>query len=148
MDNDITQLVDFSHINERISKKYLEKVYEKNFRIQVAAEYKMGLFFKNVTLYLEPNLLKAINPTDTNEYRPYVILDFDLVTAELTLNKKKFQFRIQVLGYKSSFVFSTKKDIFNTTIMYIYQFIKSSRGRLVNLCGVSLRGDFYKVRIF
>jgi hypothetical protein len=135
-----------SNINETLSGKNLEKYYEKNFRLVLPAEYKMGLFYKNVTLFLEPNTLKAFNPTDPNEYYPLVILDFDLVTAEMTIQKDQSQFRIQVLGYNNSFLFRTKKHIFERIIMYLYQFIVSSRGNQFNLCGVSLRKDFYKVK--
>jgi hypothetical protein len=145
--NDITQIDDYSSLFDTITGKYMENIYEKGFRLTVSAEYKVGLFFKTVTLYLEPNMMRAINPKDKNEYHPHVILDFDQVTADMTIHRESQQFRIQVLGYRSSFVFRTKKEVFDTTIMHVYQYIKASRGRRVNLCGVSLRRDFYKVSL-
>jgi hypothetical protein len=146
--NDATQLYESSHTNSKsMSKKSIEQYYEKNFRLVLPAEFKSGLFFKNVTIFLEPNLIKAFNPGDTNEYYPLVNLDFDMVSANLTIQKEQHQFRIQVLGSNYNFVFRTKKHIFNTIIMYVHQFIKSSRGNLLNLCGISLRKDFFKVNI-
>jgi len=119
-------------------------------------EYKEGIFYKKVKIILESNKLTAFekllendNKNQQNLNNPVLVLNFDQITAEVSVLPDTNKFTIYVLGCKRVFQFRTeKKEIYKTVLYYLNYFINTSIGSRTNLLGVSLRNDFYKVIIF
>ena len=113
-------------------------------------EYKDGLTYKKVKLVLESKKLtvfeKNIEDNRLSILSPILVLNFDQITADVSVISETNKFSIYVLGCKKIFKFRTdKSQIYKTVLVYLNHFIKSSLGSRTNLLGVSLRKDFYKV---
>ena len=123
--------------------------FHEIFRFSTKCDLKIGLFYKKIHVTIEPYLIKAFEIGYTDENNPMLILDFDLVTANISIDKKsKYTFNLYVLGYGSYFKFRfNNEDIFKNAVMFLHYYITNSEGYDKNLLGVSLRKDFYKVII-
>jgi hypothetical protein len=121
--------------------------FHEIFRFSTKCDLKTGLFYKKVHIIIEPYLIKAFDVGYTDENYPNIILDFDLVTANISIDKKsKNTFNLFILGYESYFKFRFhNEEIFKNAVMFIHYYISNSEGYDKNLLGVSLRKDFYKV---
>ncbi len=134
-------------IKETLSEIEFKKYFKMTTR---EVEFKDGMFYKKVKLILESNKLTAFdNVQDENAeniYFPLLVLNFDQITAEVSVIPDSNKFTIYVLGSKKVFQFrAEKREIFKNLLYYLNYFINSSNGSRTNLLGVSLRNDFYKV---
>lgn len=89
------------------------------------------------------------NPTRYERLFPILTLNFDLVTAKLTVtSKERKEFKIDVLGTPKVFEFqfpsTTPNELFIQLIRLIQSSISSSLGNSMNLFGVSMRKNFYQ----
>lgn len=137
-------------IKETLSEIEFKKIFKMT---TCDVEYKEGMFYKKVKMILESNKLTAydkLQETQTkniqNIYSPLLVLNFDQITAEVSVIPESNKFTIYVLGCKRVFQFrSDKKEIYKTVLYYLNYFLKTSIGSRTNMLGVSLRNDFHKV---
>ena len=135
-----------------IKRPIFELQFDKLFRfVTTSVEYKVKVFYSRVKLILEANKILVFaynnkNVIDKYEmYNPLLVLDFDQVTAAISI-KSKNKIKISVLGYNKNFKFRTNsKEIFEQILIHLNHYIETSKGREENLLGISLRTDFYKV---
>ena len=144
MDNN----TNLKNINIELSQQSSISNFHEIFRFSTKCELKIGYFYKKVHITVEPYLIKAFEIGYIDENNPIMNLDFDLVTANISIDKKsKYTFNIHVLGYESYFKFKfNNEEIFKNAVMFIHYYITRSEGYDKNLLGVSLRKDFYKVK--
>lgn len=132
-----------------MKKIRLEKEFFKMIKLVTSfAEFKENLLYYQVKLVVEPNRIAAFNTKCKEEYtnEPYVVLDFDYISAKLLISRKKNKFRILVLGTDKEFHFKvSNKELFERVIISLNFIIENSRGAKTNLLGVSKRKDFHKV---
>jgi len=146
-----TAKINFSTSSFFLKEAMLEIEFYKFFKMTTCdIEYKDGLSYKNVKLVLESNKLtvfdKNIEDSRLSILSPILVLNFDQITADVSVTSEMNKFSIYVLGCKKIFKFRTdKSQIYKTVLIYLNHFIKSSLGSRTNLLGVSLRKDFYKV---
>ena len=127
--------------------------FKKFFKMKTSEiEFKEGLFYKKANILLEYNTLivfeKNFGENPEIIQSPILVLNFDQITAEVSIVPESNKFKIYVLGAKKIFHFRTENsDIFKNTLYYLNFFINSSLGSRINLLGVSLRKDFHKVKL-
>ena len=130
-----------------------ENMYKNNiFYEKIESQNKKNIYIiknNNNKRGKEDNFLKNQNFLKKiyDIYHPILHLNFDLVSCNISVNKKEFKFYITVLSLENfTFKFQLKtKDIklFNIITNKILISIKNSRGYFNNLFEVSLRKDFY-----
>lgn len=146
------------------NSKYRGEQYKYTLAFSTEIEYKQSTTFKTYRLILQGSKFVVLNtiaiPSKPNEeanlkaepkkaediYHPIVNLDFNLLTANVTINKQGGSvFSIYILGSKQVFKFRiVNKEIFERTIFFINTAIKFSNGFKTNIIGISLRHNFYK----
>jgi hypothetical protein len=139
----------------RDRKYLLETEFDNFFRLETTSiEYKNKMFYSKCKIIVESNKIivfelkykEEANKKNNDEYNPLLVLDFDLVTACVSVKAKSKKFKILVLGSNKEFEFkASTKEIFDTILIHLNFFIEKSEGAKNNLFGVSLRKDFYKV---
>jgi len=138
----------------RDRKYLLETEFDSFFRLETTSiEYKNKMFYSKCKIIVESNKIFVFEhknkeePNNHNEeYNPLLVLDFDMVTACVSIKAKSKKFKILVLGSNKEFEFkASTKEIFDTILIHLNFFIEKSEGAKKNLFGVSLRKDFYKV---
>jgi hypothetical protein len=137
-------------------KQKMDSEFNKFFRlVTTSIEYKAKLFYQRVKLIVEATRILVFEFNDQNSenpseiYNPLLVLDFNQVTAGLSLRPKSKKFSILVLGSDYEFKFQTaNKEIFDRIILYINYYIEISEGNRTNLLAISLRHNFYKVISF
>ncbi len=134
-------------------KSQILKEFKSNLKMSTTSvEFKANLFFVKVKMILEPNKIivyKLIPGQSENDiFNPLVYLDFDMVTAEVSISKKdkSNKFSIYVLGASNKFTFvAANEQIYQTILIRLNYFIENSLGTKTNLLGISMRKDFSKV---
>jgi hypothetical protein len=135
----------------RDRKYLLETEFDSFFRlVTTSVEYKNKMFYSKCKIIVESNKIMVFEhktkeePND--EYNPLLVLDFDMVTAGVSIKPKSKKFKILVLGSNKEFEFkASTKEIFDTILIHLNYFVEKSEGAKNNLFGVSMRKDFYKV---
>jgi hypothetical protein len=137
-------LINYSQASsDKINKKtllYKNSDSTENNKIKKNNKYRKN---KEDEFIKKQNSLKKIYDI----YHPILHLNFNLITCNLTVDKKNLKFYITVLSLEN-FVFEFKLknndinlfDIITTNILIN---IKNSRGYIKNLFEISLRKDFY-----
>jgi hypothetical protein len=134
----------------------LELEFSKMFKmVTTSVEYKENVFYKKVKLVLESNKIMAFdyevkkkkNNANSNELiNPLLVLNFDQVTACVSVKPNSNKFCIYVLGSSKVFKFRIiNKPIFYSVLLHLNYYIESSLGNKTNLLGISLRDNFHKV---
>jgi hypothetical protein len=137
------------YLNESLTE--IEKEFQSELKMTTTSvEYKANYFNVKVKLILEPNKLiayKSIQGQPDDLFYPLVVLDFDMITAAISVSKKKTnKFTIYVLGAERNFSFiADNQQILNAILVRLNFFIENSLGAKTNLLGISLRKDFNKV---
>ena len=166
--NPLTQPLSFQQALKKRDKSFIEEYKRMEFSYSTTVEYKTKRLFKQHMLFLNnqklyildlpkkhksPPLLSFKESITFQNFRgfnlryPVLTLNFDLVTAKLTVDKANYTMTILILGSPRKFEIRIKNniDVFNTYAYLINSAIVRSEGNKMNLFGVSLRSsNFYK----
>lgn len=140
-----------------LKKTLFENEFSKLFRfVTSGVDYKAKIFFQRAKLVLEVSRLtvyehnKEISKeVSTINYNPLLVLDFNQITAYAKVYASQNKFKILVLGTNAEFEFkASSKEVFDNLLIHLNYSIENSEGAKINLMGISLRKDFYKVKYF
>lgn len=130
---------------------YLEYEFDDSFTINLDIEYKetFGYYKYKAKLLKNKLLLYTFESFKNNEgdKQPYIILDFDFISATCDLVLETSSITINVLGYNKNFKFRIPGDklLFEKFVFHLNYFIKQSRGHEEPLFSVCTRDNFFRL---